>query len=151
MRDWIDELVFIVFSALILLMALVYFAHAHEHMPGESDAQKRVVDFYKNWHRPKGTFGVTHRLGYCCYGDGARQDCFPVAEIRRGADGGLEAMPDVTGTHSQAQNEYGYKWYKLNTKVDEALQPDPLTSPDARAHMCIANGQVICYVGPAGS
>jgi len=140
---------FIAIAALVIvamIYALVATAHAHEHAAGESTEQARIVDFYKTWKRPKGEFAVTHRAGYCCYGDGARQDCFPVLQERVNARGIREVMPDVTGAHPQAQIEYGNKWYPLVYGIEENKQPDPRESPDGRSHVCVSGEAAICYV-----
>ncbi len=126
-------------------------AHAHEHMAGESEAQARVVEFYKTWKRPKGEFAINHRQSSCCYGDGASQDCFPVLAMRKDKDGFWEVMPDVTGAHTQAQAEYGGKWYSLRYHIGEDEQPDPRSSPDGRSHVCVSGQAAVCYVPATGS
>lgn len=120
--------------------------YAHEHQPGETSEQARVVEFYKTWHRPKGEFSITHRSPMCCYGDGRQQDCFPVLARRINEKGEEELTPDVTGAATEAQAEYGGKWYPNVFHVTEDEQIDPRDSPDGRSHMCVSGQAVICYV-----
>lgn len=119
---------------------------AHEHMPGENTEQARIIEFYKTWKRPKGEFSVIHRQSSCCYGDGAQQDCFPVLQERINEKGQREVMPDVTGAHTQAQAEYGGKWYPLIYNIEENKQIDPRESPDGRSHVCVTGEAAVCYV-----
>lgn len=120
--------------------------NAHEHMAGESPEQARVVQFYKTWKRPKGDYSIVHRVGSCCYGDGASQDCFPVLARRVNAQGQEELTPDVTGAATEAQAQYGGRWFPNNKHVTEDEQPDPRESPDGRSHMCVAGEMIVCYV-----
>jgi hypothetical protein len=127
-------------------------AYAHEHMQGENPEQARVIEFYRTWQRPKGVFSVEHRERSCCYAAGDYQDCFPVLAIRKSRkDGVWEVYPDLAGTSTKAQITYN-NWYRLDTKVDEDLQPDPRESPDGRSHVCISEGAqvVVCYVPGSG-
>ena len=144
-------LFFVIMFLIVLGMSWLSSVRAHEHAPGESTEQARIVGFYKTWKRPKGEFAITHRQSYCCYGDGARQDCFPVLKERVNEKGIREVMPDVTGAHPQAQTEYGNKWYPLNYGIEENKQPDPRESPDGRSHVCVSGMSAICYVPGYGN
>jgi hypothetical protein len=128
----------------VVLLHMARPARAHEHQAGESAEQARVVEFYRSWRRPKGEFSIQHRTPMCCYAEGANQDCFPVAEMRKGADGVPEIRLDT-------QTAYGSRWYPLNTGVEEDKQPDPRESPDGRSHACIVGQAVVCYVPGQGS
>jgi len=152
MNDWTDRLINVAMAALMFAVAggiiLVFcsLVFAHEHQPGETAEQQRIVDFYASWHRPKGDYQIEHRRPLCCYGTGARQDCFPVLARRVSTDGKEELMPDVSGLPTTVQAEYGYKWYPNNYHVTEDQQIDPRESPDGRSHMCILGNTVVCYV-----
>lgn len=143
----------------VLIAALVIFfitmaihvAWSHEHQAGETDEQRRVIEFYRTWLRPKGNFAITHRNGSCCYSSGEYQDCFAVKESYRDKQGVLWVKPDTDGVSTLAQASYGDKWYGVTTGVDEDKQPDPRESPDGRSHVCIAGNNVICYVGGWGN
>lgn len=130
----------------LLLCLLPCTALAHEHQPGETTEQQRIVEFYRTWKRPKGEFSIVHRQPSCCYGDGAEQDCFPVLKERINEKGEREVMPDVSGAHTQAQMEYGGKWYPLIYGIEENKQPDPRESPDGRSHVCVTGAAAVCYV-----
>jgi len=136
--------------ALILALSFAAPAIAHDHKPGETSEQKRVVDFLSSWRRPKGSFSITHRQQVCCYSTGANQDCFPVKAVRRADDGVIEVLPDTDGTSTTAQANYT-RWYRLDTGVEEDKQPDPRNSPDGRSYVCLAGNVVICYVAGAGT
>lgn len=136
---------------LVLFMATIYKAKAHEHMAGESTEQARVIEFYKTWHRPKGDFSMTHRVGLCCYAGGDSQDCFPVLAQRTNEKGIIEVTPDVSGATTMVQARYGGKWWPLIHNIEEDKQPDPRESPDGRSHMCVTDSVVLCYVAGAGN
>lgn len=136
----------VIFAICLLITGLVYtwVAHAHEHQPGETAEEKRTVDWLRTWHRPKGVFSIEHRVQGCCYAEGVLQDCFVVKETRV-RNGVREVLPDSEGKTPPDV------WYRVDTKVDEDLQPDPRESPDGRSYVCISGGQVICYVGGGGA
>lgn len=145
-------LLWVVIGAIALTLILWFrHAQAHEHMHGESVEQARVIEFYRTWYRPKGDFSVVHRQSSCCYSQGANQDCFPVLAERTRPDGVREVMPDVTGASTQAQANYGGKWYALTHHINENEQPDPRESPDGRSHVCVAGEAAVCYVPGTGS
>lgn len=132
-------------AVVLVGLAYVVSAYPHEHMPGETAEQKQVVDFLQQWRRPKGKFvGIEHRFLGCCYSAGPTQDCFAVKEERT-VNGVKEVLPDFEG-HTQYD-----KWYKVNTGVNEDLQPDPKESPDGRSYVCIQGDQVVCFVEGAGA
>jgi len=136
----------ILVAALLLRCCHGVPAHAHEHKVGETSEQARVVEFYKTWHRPKGEYSIKHREPLCCWGSGLQQDCFPVLARRFNDKGQEELTPDVSGTPTQVQLEYGGKWWPNIYKVTEDQQVDPRESPDGRSHMCITGQSIICYV-----
>ncbi len=132
------------------IFGLITPTYAHEHQPGESDEQARVIAFYQTWHRPKGDYSIVHRMPLCCYARGERQDCFPVLARRFDEKGHEELTPDVTGLPAAVQLEYGGKWYSNAYHVTEDEQPDPRESPDGRSHMCITGQSIVCYVRGSG-
>jgi hypothetical protein len=136
---------------LVVLLHMARPARAHEHEAGESAERARVIEFYRSWLRPKGNFSVEHRVNSCCFGSGSQQDCFPVEATRKNAKGELEVMPDVSEAATEAQANYGAKWYTLDTGVEEDKQPDPRESPDGRSHVCIVGNYIVCYVPGQGS
>ena len=155
-NDWTDKLINIAFAIWIFAAAIGIFlilgalvfghfrAHAHEHTAGESSEQARVVEFYRTWRR------LPYRTIYCCYSEGAQQDCFPVLEQRRNAQGEIEVMPDVTGAHTMAQASYGNKWYVVPVSVQENESEAGRESPDGRSHVCVNGTYVVCYVAGYG-
>jgi hypothetical protein len=121
-------------------------ARAHEHQPGETDEQARIVQFYKTWLRPKGDFSIPHRQNSCCFAAGDSQDCFPVL-ADRDVGHGHEIMLDVEGASTLAQSHYGGRWFPVKDHIEENIQPDPRESPDGRSHACVTQGGVVvCYV-----
>jgi hypothetical protein len=130
------------------LLTFISFAHAHEHKPGETSEQARVVEFLRKWQRPKGNFGIVHRQGSCCYSTGEHQDCFPVKQVRV-RNGVTEILPDTDDASTTAQANYS-RWFPLTTGVEEDKQPDPRESPDGRSYVCIAGAQIICFVNGTG-
>ncbi len=132
-----------VVAILLLIAGLVTVALAHEHKPGESSEQRRVIEWLQRWHRPKGVFEIEHRVPLCCYAEGGKQDCFRVLQ-QRVVDGVIEVRPDV-GDHDSYDH-----WYKVDTKVTEDEQLDPLDSPDGQSYVCILGNAVTCFVRGSG-
>lgn len=130
-------------AASAIVAAQLIGARAHEHQVGESAEERRVVDFLRTWHRPKGIFNVIqHRVPGCCYAEGPKQDCFRVLKFRN-HNGIEEVFPETTNVDYQ-------RWYPLDTGVNEEDQPDPRESPDGQSYVCILGQQVACFVRGAG-
>jgi hypothetical protein len=92
--------------------------------------------FYQTWMRPKGDFTILgHRQQSCCN----RSDCSPVIELQT-RNGELWARVEL-------RPEY---WYRVPRPIIESNQIDPRESPDHRAHACVIDGRVVCYVEGAG-
>lgn len=142
-------LVFFIVLAAVFLLRGCNHARAHEHQKGELPEQARVIEFYRTWHRPKGSYSIKHREPLCCFAEGKNQDCFPVLGFRKDDSGVIEVKPNTDGASTDTQLEFG-DWYKLNTGVEEDKQIDPRESPDGRSHVCIVGQAIVCYVAGSG-
>lgn len=132
-----DRLALAVGSALAVAASVlvVTVARGHDGHAAPTPEEVRVYEFYAKWMRPKGPYaGIAHRKASCCN----RTDCFPVTEMK------------VEGGQYVVRLEGDYKWYLVPPSVVESNQEDPRESPDARSHVCIIAGQVVCFVEGAG-
>ena len=139
----------VIWTIIAVLVGLIWglagkYGWAHEHMPGETKEQARVIEWLKTWKRPKGPYNIVHRQSSCCFISGMQQDCFAVKETRRFGSV-IEVFPDVEGNFGYAQ------WYTVPPSVSEFEQPDPRESPDGRSYVCIAGNNVICYQPGGGT
>lgn len=124
------------FCASLLVLAAVS-AYGHDAGMATSPEQARVYEMYRRWMRPQGDFnGVQHRKLSCCN----KTDCGLVLESKR-EHGKLYVRPEL----------YPNGWFWVPESVMEVNQPDPVESPDGRAHVCIIAGQVACYTAGDGA
>lgn len=119
---------------LLVLIGFVLGARAEE--PHDHSQMGAAGEFYAKWMRPGGAHaGIRHRQSSCCN----RTDCSPVIAFET-RDGQLYARFELEPT----------VWFQVPRQIIESNQPDPLESPDDRAHGCVIGGQVVCLVFGAG-
>ena len=118
-------------------------AYGHEVNPNMTKEQQDIAKMYSRWMRPQGHYeGIGHRKTSCCN----MTDCGVVIESRRSPKGGL----DVRVQNPYLTVEQEELWYHVPESIMEINQPDPVESPDGRAHACIIAGEVVCYTAGDG-
>ncbi len=125
-----------------LLLAAARGVPAHDAEMATSKEQAEVFEMYAKWNRPAGFFsGIEHRKKSCC----DKADCGVVIETRW-RDGKREIRVRNEFLVAEAERY----WYVVPPVLEEVNQPDPVESPDGRAHACIQGEMVVCYTGGAG-
>lgn len=120
-----------------LTLMLAVKASAHDPNMAATPEQARVYQMYSRWMRPGNVYaGIPPRLYSCCN----QTDCSLVLESKR-VNGTLYVRPELKPDD----------WFPVPEKIQEINQPDPVESPDGRAHVCIIGGQVACYTAGNGT